>query len=132
MRDNALVIIIAFYCVSGTLLAVQLVLADALGIIMTTPSGEPMKPHLLTFIDQELVNRATTNIINGTDGTFDRVESGPTSGWFVAWEIIQLMTGLYAFNLLILFGIPFEIVVVFAAGYLFVFARGIIGMVTRT
>ena len=129
MLDNPLRIMTFMWLASGFLLAGQALITGPIGIDMVTPDGESMKPYLLSVIDDDLFNTATDNIIMGTNGTWDRVDDLDTSGAFIVWELVQLMSGIYIFNVLRLFGIPVEIVIVIAMGYGALLARSIVGYV---
>ena len=78
--------------------------ADVLGTDIKNFEGVVIKSEILNYVDMPAVNTATSNIVctNSTSVTSNPV----TAAAGIAWEIIQLMSGTYIFNLLVLFGIP--------------------------
>ena len=102
--------------VSGSALTVQFVLGDIFGVTFETPDGDPIKSNILSIIDINDINTRELNIINAnfTENTTDynRVENSAVASAYVAWEALQLVSGTYIFQLLILFGMP-EILVAF-------------------
>lgn len=146
MIEAALKIMLFMWCISFSLLGGQYVIGDVLGITMTntwTDFNEdgvideldhtPIKSHLLTIIDEDIINQQSVNIVNAnftTNSTFyDKVETFTTSAAFVAWELITLLSGTYIFNLMYVMGIPLIFVSFFVILYLAVLARAIIGYV---
>lgn len=139
MIDKALILIMFMYAMSFGIYGAQYMLADPYGITLTTiptpdtPNGVPVKLHLKAFIDEATFNQRTANISEGnftTNSTFyDRVETFTTSAAFVGWELVQLITGTYVFQILVLFGVPDVFVTMIIALYTLLLARAIIGYV---
>ncbi len=113
--------------ISGAALTVQFILGDVFGIVFTTPDGDVIKSNILAIVDINEINLRELNIIeaNFTENTtdFNRVEDSAVASAYVAWEALQLVSGTYIFNLMILFGMPvilvafMTIVYVFLLGY---------------
>jgi len=109
--------------VSGAALTVQFILGDVFGITFTTPDGDPIKSNILAIIDIDEINLRELNIIeaNFTENTtsFNRVEDSAVASAYVAWEALQLVSGTYIFNLMILFGMPVVLVAIMTIVYVF-------------
>ncbi len=109
--------------ISGAALTVQFVLGDVFGIVFTTPDGDVIKSNILAIIDIDEINLRELNIIeaNFTDNTtaFNRVEDSAVASAYVAWEALQLVSGTYIFNLMILFGMPVVLVAIMTIVYVF-------------
>ncbi len=113
--------------ISGSALTTQFILGDIFGVEFLTPDGEPIKSNILAIIDIDDINVREINIIEGnfTENTtnFNRVENSAVASAYVAWEALQLVSGTYIFQILILFGMPellvafMVIVYVFLLGY---------------
>jgi hypothetical protein len=139
MIDKALIMIMFMYALSFSLYAGQYMLADPYGITLTTiptpdsPNGVPIKLHLKAFIDEGAFNQRTANISEGnftSNSTYyDRVETFTTAAAFVGWELVQLLTGTYVFQILVLFGVPDLFVTMIIALYTLLLARAIIGYI---
>ena len=122
------------WAISGSLLAMQYIVADQFGMILRTPDGGAMKPYLLQLIDEDAFNTATAAIQLGQNGTaadpgWDTVEDVDLSGAYIVWQLVDIVTGLYIFNLLLLFGIPIQFAIIFVMGYCVLLAITIIGYV---
>ena len=84
-------------------------MADSYGITLVNFEGVPIRSSILDFIHTDKLNAASTELIpqptgnaNKTTFILDPVLAGAT----FAWEIFQLFTGVYIFNLIYLFGVP--------------------------
>jgi len=109
--------------ISGAALTVQFVLGDVFGIVFTTPDGDVIKSNILAIIDIDEINLRELNIIeaNFTENTtdFNRVEDSAVASANEAWEALQLVSGTYIFNLMILFGMPVVLVAIMTIVYVF-------------
>ena len=109
--------------ISGSALTVQFVLGDIFGVTFTTPDGDPIKSNILSIIDIDEINQRELNIINAnfTENTtnFNRVENSAVASAYVAWEALQLVSGTYIFNLMLLFGMPIVLVAFMVIVYVF-------------
>uniref|UniRef100_A0AAT9J7B8 ORF41 n=1 Tax=Nitrosopumilaceae spindle-shaped virus TaxID=3065433 RepID=A0AAT9J7B8_9VIRU len=134
MIDKALTIIIAMYAIGFSMLGVQYTVASSFGVTMISPvTGEPIESALVGYIQEGEFNTRTQNIVGadfqGNSTYYNKVETFTTSAAFVAWELIELMTGTYIFHILLLFGVPQIWVTLFIALYVLLLARAIIGYV---
>lgn len=133
MLEKALIVIIFMYAASYSVLAAQYVIGDVIGVELTSYEGVPIRSHVITFIDESALNAQIDTIVTanftGNSTYYDKVETSTTSAAFVAWELVQLLTGTYIFNFMWLMGIPLYFVAIFVILYLFLLARAIIGYV---
>ena len=88
------------YAVSFSLLAAQ-VHADSYGLTLRAPDGTPIRPFLLDTVDVPTINIITSNVTQSNETAFilDPIIAGAT----IAWQLFQLLTGTYIFNLIYLF-----------------------------
>ena len=133
MIEKALMVIIFMYSISFSLVGVQWMYADVLGIQLTNAAGQEIKTPLIDdIIQMNTVNTVTTNIANATDAensTLDAVENAFQIGFNVGKDIILLMTGTYIFNLLYLMGVPAIFVVPMVVIYVLLLGRALIAYV---
>ena len=127
MKHKAIIIILFMYSFSFSALGVQYMYADVLGINMENFEGVEMKSEILEYIDMPSVNTASTNIL-GTNST-SVINNPVTAAAGIAWEIIQLMSGTYVFNLLALFGLPSIIIVGISVLYIILLAFTIVSYI---
>ncbi len=125
MRNKAVIIWI-FMFMFGAMGLVAQYTADTIGYTIKNFDGVPLESNILSIIDIGEINLRTTNIVEGnfTANTtnYNRVEDPQVSGAFVAWEMIQLITGTYIFQLLVLFGVPVIMVVPMVIVYVLLLA----------
>ncbi len=125
MRNKALIIWIFMFFFGGMGLVAQYT-ADSFGYTIKNFEGVPIESNILGIIDIDDINVRTINIVEanftGNTTAYNRVEDPQVSGAFVAWEVIQLITGTYIFNLLILFGVPIIMVVPMVIVYVLLLA----------
>ncbi len=109
--------------ISGAALTMQYVIGDIFGVDFTTPDGTPIKSEILSIIDINEINLRELNIVEGnfTENTtsFNRVENSAVASAYVAWEALQLVSGTYIFNLMLLFGLPIVLVAFMVIVYVF-------------
>lgn len=125
MIEKSLIIIIAMYGLSFSLLGVQYTLADVFGITLTNWEGVEIKSTVLSMVDIDALNQNTLNVINTNETT---IKTDPIIGAAnITWELFQLLTGTYIFNILFLFSVP----IVFVGGFVFIYVillvRALIG-----
>lgn len=135
MIDKALIVIIAMYALSISVIGVQYE-AASYGITITNLNGDPVNSHILGFINQDQLNQITTNISLGnySDSSqnttfYSKIETFTTGAAFVAWELVTLLSGTYIFNFLYLMGVPAIFVAGFVIIYLLLLSRAVIGYV---
>lgn len=145
VAESALKIMLFMWSVSFSVLGGQYVIGDVIGVDLQNTwtdfscytgacDGEPdnvvLKSHLLTIVDQDEINEVSQNIISAnytSNSTFyDKIETGTTAMFFVAWEVITLLSGTYIFNLLYLMGIPPMFIGFFVILYVVLLGRAII------
>ena len=103
MIDKPLYIIIFMYCASVGLIGAQW-LADSMNLTLINQDGQPLKSSILEVTDVDNLNVHMANIVSGNSTAFilDAVVAGST----IAWELFQIVLGIYIFNILIFFGVP--------------------------
>ena len=89
------------YALSFSLLAAQ-VHADSYGLTLRTPDGTAIKANILDIVRIDTINTITSNVTQSNETAFilDPIIAGAT----IAWQLFQLLTGTYIFNLIYLFG----------------------------
>jgi len=124
MIEKSLYIMIFMYATSFSILGVQFVIGDVMGVEMTDINGDPLKSSILTTIQVDQLNTSAQNVI-GTNQT--AVTQDPiTAAAGIAWELILLMTGTYVFQIAYLLGIPSIIVAGMVLLYIILLMRTII------
>lgn len=132
MKDNALRIMLFIYCLSGSLVAVDVLIAGPLGIQIMTFDGEPAGPQIYA-IAQRMAEHDMTGHLAEASGELDagsqidRATKSLELGMDMTVEMLKLLTGLYAFDVLTVFGIPYEITVIIIFVYAVLVCRAIIG-----
>jgi len=125
MKSKALIIWIFMFFFGAMGLVAQFT-ADTIGYTIRTFDGVPLESNILGIIDIDEINIRTTGIVNAnfTENTtsYNRVEDPQISSAFVAWELIQLITGTYIFQLLVLFGVDIIMVVPMVIVYVLLLA----------
>lgn len=125
MKSKALIIWIFMFFFGAMGLVAQFT-ADTIGYTIKTFDGIPLESNILGIIDIDEINIRTSNIVeaNFTENTtaFNRVEDPQIASAYVAWELIQLITGTYIFQLLILFGVDVIMVVPMVIVYVLLLA----------
>ena len=115
---------IFMYATSFGLLGAQFLVGDIIGVTMTDIEGNPLKSSILSTIQVDTLGTSAQNVI-GTNQT--TVVSDPiTAAAGIAWELIQLMTGTYIFNIAYLMGVPLIIVAGMTLLYIILLMRTII------
>lgn len=124
MIEKSLYIMIFMYATSFGLLGAQFLVGDIIGVTMTDIEGNPLKSSILSTIQVDTLGTSAQNVI-GTNQT--TVVSDPiTAAAGIAWELIQLMTGTYIFNIAYLMGVPLIIVAGMTLLYIILLMRTII------
>ena len=121
------------YAASISIIGVQITIANVYDIELTNLNGVSISSSIVGFLQQGTFNQKAVNIVqaNFTGNTtyYDRVETFLTGTAFVAWELVQLLSGTYIFNFLYLMGMPLVFVTGFLMLYLLLLARAVIGYV---
>jgi hypothetical protein len=134
MSEKAIVIIIFMYSTSFSLLAAQYVLGDVFGTTLTSPiTGQPLKSNLIGgngttgIISISTINTQQNNITSITRTNTVTNPIGTAAGQ--AWELLQILTGTYIFNVLALLGVPGIFVSGLVVLYVILLARAIIAYI---
>ena len=124
------------YGASISFLTIEYVMVDVFHITVTNYQGDQLTGAFVTTqLNLDEFNSISQAIDEGTfpeNTTFyNRVETYATAGAAVAWNFIQILSGLYIFNLLVFMGVPLPFVTGLAILYVFLLARTIIGLLQR-
>ena len=124
MIEKSLYIMIFMYATSFGLLGGQFLMGDVIGIELKDINGNPLKSSILDTINVDTLGTSAQNVI-GTNQT--AVTTDPiTAAAGIAWELIQLMTGTYIFNIAYLMGVPLIIIAGITLLYIILLMRTII------
>lgn len=133
MIEKALYAVLFVYCCSFGMLTAQFIWADVFHVTIRNFQGEEMKSNVLQIINMDNINTITENIVtaNFTENTtaFNRVENSTVAAAFVAWELVQLMTGTYIFGVLYFMGVPAILIVGMVIIYVLLLGRAIISYI---
>ena len=132
MKDNALRIMLFLYIMSGCLAAGDVLIAAPLGIQLQAPDGTPAGPQISTVWAKMSAHDLEGRMLEATGqmdaGTIlERAAASLSLGVNMTVELFKLMAGLYAFDILTIFGVPHEITAVITSAYLILVARALIG-----
>ena len=108
MIDKPYFIMIFMYLASFSVLGAQY-FADSFGITLTAPDGTELRPAVLDIVDINNINEVTSNVVNAQsqeNSTLGPVDNAFGIGYYAGWQLFQLLTGTYIFNLISLFGVP--------------------------
>lgn len=104
MFERGLVVILFMYALSFSLLGVQYMLADVLGVQMTSMSGEPIRPNVLARTNIDRLAALSSDVQDTDPGT---IQVSPIlAAAEIAYDLFQIMTGTYIFTLLLVLDIP--------------------------
>lgn len=134
MIDKALLVILFMYGTSVAYLSVEYVMIDVFHITVTNYDGDTLTGSLVvSWMQLTNFNEISGDIVNGTFNenttAYNRVETFTTAAAAVAWNLIQLLSGLYIFNLILFLGVPWPFVTGMAVLYMILLARAIVGYV---
>lgn len=124
--------IVFMYATGFSMLGVQYMYADVLGIELVNSNGEPLRSSLLQILHMENVNAVASNIANATDAensTLDAIENSFQLGYNVGKELLMLLTGVYIFNILDWAGVPDIFLAPMIIIYLFMLGRTLIAYI---
>ena len=132
MKDNALRIMLFFYCLSGGLVIVDTMLAAPMGIELVDAHGNPIGPQIRSIYER-MNAHDMEYMMTEAAGTLDvgshieRAIASVELGVAMSVEMFKMLLGLYVFDILILFGIPREAVALIASVYVILLARALLG-----
>lgn len=134
MSEKAIVIIVFMYSTSFSLLAAQYVLGDVFGTTLTSPiTGAPLKSNLIGvngtsgIIQINTINTQQQNITGITRNNTVTNPIGTAAGQ--AYELLQILTGTYIFNVLALLGVAPIFISGLVVLYVILLARAIIAYI---
>ena len=104
LSAKSLIMIIAMYALSISLLTVQWAIADVFGITLTDINGNPLKPTLLSGVNTGNLNTFQQNVTNTNPVTL--TVNVISTNAVMLWQLFQLATGTYIFNILFFMGVP--------------------------
>ena len=132
MIEKPLIIIIFMYATGFSLVGVQYIYADVLGIELRNADGVPLRSSIIDILDMDEVNSVTANIANATDAensTLDAIENAFQLGYNVGKDLLLLLTGTYIFNILYFMGVPAIFIVPMVVIYVFMLGRTLIAYI---
>ena len=129
MSEKAIVVIIFMYATSFSLLSAQYVISDVFGSTLTSPvTGQPIKSNVLSsVININLINQQQQNITSNSRNATVTNPIGTAAS--MAWELMQILTGTYIFNILYLLGVPAIAISGMVVIYIILLARAIIAYI---
>lgn len=123
MIEKALIVIIFMYAASFSMLGVQY-LADGFGFTMTSISGTPIRDNFLTHTDVDALNTISLNVTNTNATTI--TDNPVVAAAQIAYQIFQLLTGTYIFNILAILDVPLIFISGLVLIYVILLIRAII------
>ena len=130
MKDNALRIILFMYLVSGCLVVGDTLMLAPMGMSYVDMNGNPAGPQISVIWDmmQQHDQAMMLEELHQLDG--DIIQNAIRSielGLQMTVEMLKLMTGTYAFDILTIFGIPWQVTAIVQGAYTILLARAILG-----
>lgn len=103
-KEKSIIMIISMYCLSILLLAGQWAIADILNMQLIGLDGTPIKNNVLSLINTGSLNTFQANVTNTNPVTLAVNIITVNAG--LLWQVVQLATGTYVFNVLLYLYIP--------------------------
>lgn len=126
MIDKALMVIMFMYAATFGILIGQYIFADVFGITLRNHEGVEITSELVSLIRVNDLNTLTNAIISSD---FSNIIQNVTTVAAVTWELLQIITGTYVFQILLLLGVPLIAVAPMIILYALLVGRLIIGYV---
>ena len=132
MKDNALRIMLFLYILSGCMAAVDVLVAAPLGIQLQTLDGQPAGPQISAILERMESHNMAIQMAEAA-GALDAASSLESAilsiqlSLEMSVEMFKMLTGLYAFDVLTIFGVPAEITAVISSAYVLLAARALMG-----
>lgn len=127
LMDKAIYAIVFMYAVSFSMFGAQYMIGDVLGITILGPNGQPIKSNLLSITNTNEFNNIS---VNGTSALRPTNSAAAlTSAVQAGFELFQLLTGTYMFNLLLFFGVPAIAIYPITGVFSILAIRAMIGMI---
>lgn len=114
------------YATGFGLLTAQFIFADVFGLTLTNFQGVPIKSNLVSIINISNINTAEQNMTSNANRA-PLVANYTSQAASIAWELIELISGTYVFNILYLLGVPVVFIMGLVALYFLLLARSILG-----
>ena len=114
------------YAATFGILIGQYIFADVFGITLRNHEGTAIQSEIISLIRVNDLNTLTNAIISSD---FSNITQNVTTVAAVTWELLQILTGTYIFNLLFLLGVPLIAISPMIILYALLLARLIIGYV---
>lgn len=114
------------YCASFGFLIGQFIFADVFYIELVDCNGTPILNDLEQLIHVTDLNNLTNAVINTN---FSNIVQNITTAAYVFWQLFQIMTGAYIFNLMLLLCVPPVVVGAFIILYIILLMRSVIAYV---
>lgn len=135
-KDLALYMVIVMYTLSLMFVGFEYTFSQLAGVELTSPiTGEPMGSLVVGYLQQAELNDRSGNIVSANflenSTYYDRIETSITAAAVVTWEVIQLLSGTYIFNVLQLLAVPIWLINTIITIYILLLARLIIGYLQR-
>ena len=130
MKDNWLRIFLFMYILSGSLAAVDIVIAGPLDIQITAMDGTPAGPQISTIWNDMQAHDIQQQLVALGEVEGDSIQSTIQSLelWLaMSLEMLKLASGTMAFEILTVFGVPWQITAVIQGAYAILLIRGLIG-----
>jgi len=124
--EKPLIIILFVYAVSFGVLGAQF-LADAFNVTIYNLEGDEIRSPVEDMVNIDAINQRTLEITQTNQTELVSDPAGTAAS--IAWTMFLLLTGMYVFNILILFGVPLIFVVPFAALFLIMLGRSLIALI---
>ena len=128
-KEKTIIVIIAMYSLSIMLLVGQWAIGDIFGITMTDFQGHSLKPALFSSINSGQINSIQGNVTN-TNILTQAVNVITTTGLYI-FQVIQLASGTYIFNILYYLGVPAIMVIGMTMIYIILLMITVISYVYR-
>ena len=128
MQDNALRIMLFLYILSGTLAAVETTIAAPLGIELTDMNGNPVGPQISSVWERMSAHDMEGRMLQAAGemdaGThIERAVRMLELCVDMTVEMFKLLFGLYAFDILAVFGVPQEFTAIISGVYVILLAH---------
>lgn len=130
MKDNWLRIFLFMYILSGSLAAVDMLIAGPLGFEITAMDGTPAGPQISAIWADMQDNTIQQQMIalGEIEGDTIQLTIQSLELWLaMSVEMLKLASGTMAFEILTVFGVPWPITTIIQSAYAILLVRGLIG-----
>jgi short subunit fatty acids transporter len=127
MIEKSLIAIMFVYCLGFSFLGVQFIFADVVHLQLKNFNGQPIHSAILQWLSPNTLAFQETNQTSESRSTV--VNNPIYAAASVMWELLQLISGVYVFNIAYQLGLPLIFVAMFVALYLILVGRSIAGWI---